>query len=537
MSSLRSAKWDPSTPAFNSYENGAPLTTDYNLNTDGRFPGILQLGPLLTTIALNAADGAAPSVTNVKRGVFSESMETEDYLAVIRGKRLATVATSTRTLTSDGTATAFSDNAVWIHFSKAEAGTEFLSVPLTGTGIEQEVTAIGGASYTFTANNESIINRVLGSNTSRDAGGQVFGLGVTASVENTVRSNSITGAVTPDASAWVERSLLTGPNVTFTGIAWWNNFIYVGTNNGPYYVNDDFQAFQLRIPEAANAASANNCSGMFAWSKLGVVIPMERETRLFVGPDGVRMGPEAFDNNTSIVRGRITGGDANELWAMVPVYNPFTDQTFLCAIRPRMGKENSIHRAPVSYFPIAKLTDGHECQMVKWAGTKGSVANGTWYCGDDDDLVWFVEGKTDRFPDDTALTYAASGTWYGTEIRRDPDKEKKPVCLIFETANCAVSNETVTVNFRYIDRTGTARTTTGGVTVTTNGKQIIPWPKDMEFWATRFRPEIALARGATTTNTPRVIGDFEVIWEERDAMNVEGMYFDMATGAMKVGAR
>ena len=533
----KSARWDPSTPAFNSYEtsDGAPLTTDYNLSTDGRFPGILQLGPLLTTIDCAAADGAAPSVTNVIDMVFSETMETEDYLMASRGKRPAMIATSTRTLSSNGTATAFAANADRRSvFTLAEAGTEEISVPITGNNAYQVITAISGASHTFTPNNEAIVNHIFGKNTSKDAAGQVFGFGLTAAIENTVRSNPITGVVTMDASAWVERSQMTAFYLKYTGVAWWNNFIYVGANIGPFYVNDDFQAFQLRIPEAANSPNDKNCVAMFAWSKLGVVIPMLRETRLFINAEGVRIGPEAFENNTSPIRGRMTAGDANELWAMVAIYNQFTDQTYICAMRPRMGKENSIHTNQVSYFPIAVLTAGHECEAIRWGGTKGGVSRGTWYIGDDDDVDWCIEGLSDRFPDDTGvLTYAASGTWVGTEKRFPISEEKKPRYVSFETANCAVGNETVNIQFTYVDRTGTSRTTTGMVTITRNGKQIVEVPKAMQFWATRFKPVVTMARGATTTNTPRLIGDIEVIYEFREAGDVGLHYFDFASGTLR----
>ena len=531
------AVWKLSTPALNSFENTSgggegPLTTDYNLGTDGRFDGILQLGPLLTAIDLAGANGASPSVTNVKRGTFSESMEATDFLAVIRGKRLATISTASRLLTSDGTATAFAADATDIYFSKSENGTEELSVGISGNNAYQVVTAIGGASYTFTANNEAIVNHVFGSNTSKDAAGQVFGFGMTAGIENTVRSNAIVGAITMDASTWAERSVMTVANLAFTGVAWWGNFIYLGTSAGPMYVNDDFQAFQLRIPEAAYSPNASNCKGMFTWSKLGVVIPMGRECRWFVGENGRSMGPERFDTNTSPVQGRITAGDANELWGMVAVYNPFLDATYLCAIRPRQGKEEYLHTNPVSYFPIAKLTDGHECEMVRWAGTKGGVTNGTWYIGDDDNVQWFIEGRNNHFPSDTTCTFSTEGSWYGTELRRAPGMEKRPRVLIFETESCTAT-ETVTVNFTYRDRTGQSKTTSSDIVVTRNGRQVISIPEDKLFWGTRFRPEIVFARGTTTTLTPRVVGDLEVIYEEREAGNVDRMYFDYASGELR----
>ena len=89
------------------------------------------------------------------------------------------------------------------------------------------------------------------------------------------------------------------------------------------------------------------------------------------------------------------------------------------------------------------------------------------------------------------------------------------------------------IQFTYVDRTGTSRTTTGMVTITKNGKQIVEVPKAMQFWATRFKPVVTLARGATTTNTPRLIGDIEVIWEYREAGDVGLRYFDFASGTLR----
>ena len=72
--------------------------------------------------------------------------------------------------------------------------------------------------------------------------------------------------------------------------------------------------------------------------------------------------------------------------------------------------------------------------------------------------------------------------------------------------------------------------------VSGNGRQVVDVPKDMEFWATRFAPVVTMARGGTTTLTPRLVGDVEVVYEEREAANVSKRYFDFDAGEMRTHA-
>lgn len=503
---------------LNSYQTkGGPLTWSYATNVDTRF-NVVQLAPLRTSIDLSTSQAGG---TNARAMCFSEGITTDtaELLVIGNGTKLSTVRLDTRAMTSDGSASAFSSAVTDLIVTKAANGTQEISAALAAN-IYQVITAFASGSYTASANNESIINRIFGKGPSFEADGQVFGLGQASSVENIVRHNVLTGTVTMDGSAWATRVIMSASNLTYTGFALDGSIILIGTTDGVYRYNNEHFVFIPLMPSLT--PSDNNCKNMEYWEKLGTVIPLERETRLSVGLDGYSIGPERFFNNTSPVQGRVASQAYNEQWGYWAVYNKFADVTYLCAVRPR--EPHALHSNPVSIYPMMKLTDGVECDSLVFAGYKGSVTSPTWYHGEDGNVSWFIEGRNQRHPDDTACTYAASGSLYTTEVTESPDKDKLPRAIKIVTSGCS-STETITITQRYKDKFGVAQSVALAV-VNANGTQFIDIPEMKQIQTARFYLEVALARGATTTNTPRIEPmddtDILLICDEVDATDQSG---------------
>jgi len=390
--------WQPDTPSYNSFEDTrggqGPLTTNYTDGCDGRFRGILQLGPLGTSVDLSAAGG---TTANANSGSFSEGIDANEKLVVIRGTKPALIKLSTRLNVADGSGAALGAAGTDSIYTYSAGGTEEISVA-TGDNSYEVFTALpdtGG--YTKSTNNESIHNQIFGRVGSKNAAGQIVGLGFASNIQNIVRTNILTGSTTMDGSAWSTRETLSGFKGIFTGFAFVNGTWYIGTDAGPYYLNDDFQTFEPLLPSLTR--STNNCVNMREHPSLGVIIPLERAVRIFRSiNDNDNVGPDQFWNNTSPVQGRLTAQCYSDQWLYWAIYNSITDVTYICAVRPR--RAGDAHSNKLSYYPILTVS-AKDTWFMEYAGTKGSQANPTVYYGRDSDAGWFIEGRGNRFPDDT----------------------------------------------------------------------------------------------------------------------------------------
>ena len=522
---MKMAEWFISgQPGLNSYESeSTPLSWAYATGVDTRFPGVVQLAPLITALDFTAQHDNA---TNTRAIAFTEGITTDTAeLGVFAcGRRLVAVRLDTRIVTSTASAAAFSSAVTDLEVTKNKAGTQELSACLE-SNIYQVVTAfdVATTTYTASANNESVINRFISKGDSYEADGQVFGLGQTSSIENTIRHNVLTGTVAMDASAWATRATIGGPNITFTGFALDGPFAIVGTNYGPYKFNNDHQVFQPMLPELLGSPSTNNCKGMRAWSKLGVVIPLERETRLSSGLESKSIGVERFPTNLSPVYGRVTAQGYSEQWGIWNYYNPVADQSYLCWVRPRQPWE--YHSNPVSIFPMLALDAGVECEAIEWAAKKGGTTNDTWYVGLDNDAGWMVEGRHFYGPSDTNCTYAASGTIYLSALTRSPGTDKQVKHITFETDGCS-STETITPTITWSDKFGQAQSVALPA-INSDGFHIITITDEKMVNNESFALELAFARGGTTTNTPRIVrrrrqSDIQVWYTETPARDRNG---------------
>jgi hypothetical protein len=330
----------------------------------------------------------------------------------------------------------------------------------------------------------------------------MYGVGRgTGTPENLIVTNVLSGTVTMDASAFSTIATVSGEAFTFTGIVTDGDQLIPLTSNGPYYLNETFRQFMALIPELDN--NTNNGLGSAVWSLLGTLMPLTRSLRLQRNFRAQSVGPEVFDSNNTPVQGRCTALWFSDRWGYAAFYNDVTTITYICAFRER--EEGDGHNHPISWFTLNTGAAAMDCEFGIYAGTKGSQTSPTVYVGQDANAAWFLEGRMSFFPNDTLMTYASTGTWYGTQMRAPQDALIQEIW--YRTSNCtspAASGENVTPVLAYVDHLGNDQTVTGPA-MQSNGLHVWKLPDPIR--ASWFAPRMVLLRGATTTNTPKVLGD------------------------------
>jgi len=322
----------------------------------GQRKAALILSTLINVVSLAAAGGTAATTNGVE---LSSTMNATLFAYFIRGTKWGKVQVSNMTLISDGTETALAEAATSIVYSRNVGGTptQTIAIGMDNTAY-RVITAVGaGATDTHSANNESVINRIMGTGTPAAQAQRMIGLGRSGAAntgQDTVRGNSLTSTVDMDASAWATIDQIGPDAVTFTGLCVDTDRVIVGTSRGPYYVDPNFNHFRAGMDGLGD--SSNNCHAMTDIPWLGTVIPLEKGARLqknLQSEGGV--GPERYRQNSSPVQGRITGIAYNQAWGYFNVYNPVTLETYLCAVQPR--QPGDWHNQRLSYYPIATFTN------------------------------------------------------------------------------------------------------------------------------------------------------------------------------------
>lgn len=492
-SRVQVVEWDTVGPCLQSYENTAfgagRLGLDYTDNMDSRWD-VLVLGPQINTVDCGAAGGTAANSNSI---ALSEGMNGTKYFYVGRGTKWAKIQASNMTLISDGTETATAQRVTGMLYTKNAAGTEEIAVFLASGTYQVITTVSGGATDTFSANNETIANRVGNygwpGNTIIGAGGQV------------IRHNVLTGSVGMDASAWQTRATVVGPNYTPTSIALDSDKIIIGTSNGPLYFDNDFQEFRFLIEEIANDPDTypHNCRAMTTWFPLGVMIPTRKGLRWFRNGIGAPCGPEVYQQNNSPVQGYFTALWGGENWLYGAIYNPSDDLTYIVAGRPpRAGEPFQEHS--MTWYPLAKLASGIECEFLRNIERYGGRDRETVVGGYDDDVLWFTLGNVAREIDDANYRFATAGDAYFTEMRRENHRDIYPAWFEFETDDCS-SSQTVTlsvsVNGGTYEQIGSAAASDGWHRFKVSASEGI------RGW--RIKPKLSFATGSTSAS-PKVIG-------------------------------
>lgn len=496
------AEWRPYGAALLSYEDmaspsGGFLGVDYTQNVDTRWRPQVMLGPAINTVDCGSAGGTAADSSGM---ALAGPMNATLYAYVIRGTKWAKIQASNMSLISDGSETALAEAATSIIYARNADGsaTGQIAIGMDNTAYRIITTVSGGVTDTHSAH-ASVINRIMGHAAESGAVARVIGMGRSGAAGTgsiTVRSLELTSATTMSGGTWSTIDTIGPADVTFTGFAMDDDFMIVGTDRGPVYVDGVFSRFRFMFPEIGQ--DSNNCKQMTFIPWMGVVCPMATSTMLIKGLQvKTSIGPERFPTNTSPITGRCTGVADAGRYAYMAIYNPIVDDTYICAVRPAEAEDR--HDQDYSYFPVAHFIDT-SANFLRDIGTGGGVRTSpTMMGGYNDDVFWFTRGTVDREPDDSNYRFATSGTLYLTEMRRQPDWEKEVEYIEFETASCS-STETLTVKLS-IDGATAEQV---GVPVTTNGYQRINAPRGM-FRGTRIKPQVVFASGANTTS-PKLEG-------------------------------
>lgn len=384
-----------------------------------------------------------------------------------------------------------------------------------------------------------------------NSGGQkarTFGVApdrIVALAGNVAAGNILTGAVTMSAPNWNTVATITGrqTNLRLNGFALDADLWVLLTSNGPYMLDQATGDFFPLIPEQDNDDESGRNPAQ--WFPLGAIIPARDGLRFQKSLLGESIGLEVYRANTSEVQGRPMGAAGTTRWLYVPFYDDANDNTYIVAFRFREAGDP--HPTRLQPFPIAKLS-GVRCQFLQNIGTvNGRRTNQTIIGGHDSDMLHFLLGRTSREIDDANYVFAASGDLDLTLLMRDPGVVKDLEACELQTQG-ASGDETVTVkiapdptDFQPADAdyetlegtqewprgdttvSGAARGDTMNGVVTTNGHQRILFIGDDRKpldWAScrSFKPRLSLARGGTTTLSPKLTGTFRVYYATRPRM-------------------
>lgn len=525
---LKIAEWQPWGAALLSHEDGPNggagfLGVAYTDNVDTRWHGMACLGPKMNTLDCSARGGTVANMNDFAVAPISMNAN-GPFLYGSGGTKWAKISltggTSALTLASNGTEGAMAEATTSCLYTKNAAGTEEISFGMDNTAYRVITTVGNTTTDTDVANASSYKARIIRPASSDSGARQIALLGRgTGTAMNIAGQNTLSGTVTMATPTPTTRATIGGEAITFTAFALDGDKWILGTSNGPYYLDADFQSFRPLLDELDN--DVLHCAQMHIWGVLGpsVVIPLRRSMRLLRYLQGKSAGPEVFRQNHTPVTGSVTAFAASERWAYMPIYNPVTDQTYVCAVRPAIAGD--WHSYPLSYFPIATLGAGVESRAAIFTGTQGNTARTMpmVVLGYDSDIAYFNEGRVDYFPNDTGYTYALSGTLYLTQMEREPDSYKKLAYFDIETENCSAT-QTVTLSVAVTDRYGNASTIQVGGPITSNGIHRLrvteSFPIDM---ARTIEPRVAFSTGAATAS-PMIVAPIRMAYELRP-MNID----------------
>lgn len=508
----RVLRWNPRQPHFQSVlpASSGTLGTEYGDGVDTRWPDQVTLGPYIQSLDLSSAGGTPANVNGI---CDSGGMNGTKYIYLIRGTKWAKVQASNMTLISNNTETALGEAATSILRTKNAAGTEEISIGMPGTAYRCITTVSGGATDTHSANNETLIHRIMAQAFPSTL---VFG---GAGNSQIIRSNDLTSNGM-DASAWLARQTVSGENITFTGFALDGKYWLIGTSNGPYVFNNDDLRFRPIVDEIDNSLNASssgwqNCTNMLYWSFAGVLVPLRKRLRRVSNVyDGQSVGPEAFARwNRSPIGGYASALAGTDEWLYAVFYNPITTVSWLCAARPR--QDGDWHPNFLSWYVLAQLSSA--CDAMRYIGQLGGRTLPTLIGGAGSNAIFWGEGRTGVYPDDTSYPYAASGTLYLSKARFGPSQRATLKSVRFKTANLQ-SDRTLAVNVVVDGRSAAAF---GGSLNDANsaydGWHVIYDRTGQQYDGEEFQLQVVFTgSSAGATTSPKIVGDIEATFDVRD---------------------
>lgn len=518
-SALMHADWQVWGPQLNSIEDVAAesqegfLSTDYTADCDTRWAPSLYLGPLVTVLTCSTYDAGA-ATANANGIALSGTMNATLFLYIIRGRPVAKVKFSDMTLANPGTVITLAEAGTDILYTKSDAATQEISIFMLATAY-QKITAVGtpNAADTNAVNTAGTIQRVAFVAPDR----------ISAMLGQVLQGNVLTGGVTMGTPTWTTNATLYGKAILPTGFGMDGDVLIIGTDTGPWAIDPAYNRFYPIMPELDQ--NSQNCVGMSNWYPLGLIIPLAGGLRYQRYGQGESIGPNRWLMNTSPIQGYPTGSSGSDKWLYIPWYNPVTTDTYILAGRPREAGEQ--HPYKMSWFCISKRT-AKAVNFIRHLGTQNAVRTlPTVVMGDNANIAWFSEGRGQRGPDDTSYTFAASGTWDGTDMRRYPHMLKDIEAAVLETRT-ANANQTVTLGFSgdhgvsFTSLTGALTTPLNGV-VNTNGRQRLLFiddtnvPLSASVGLYTIKPRLTLATN-TSAASPRVEGLLRIYYRLRPIM-------------------
>lgn len=498
-------EWEVHGAALNAQEptDGGRLTVSFTENVDTRFHEYAMLGPLVNTVDCSPAGG---TTANANGAALSHGMNATEYLYVTRGTKWAKIQMSNFSLISDGSETALSEKATDILYTESSNGTEEISIGMAATEYQVITAVSGGVTDTHSANNDGQVCRVFGR-----MGGEASKPRIAGANGQKILQNTLQDSVTMDSPTWQIRATFPG-DITPTSIALDGTFWIPGTDEGPYYLNNDFQVFTPLIPEIGK--DEDNCRIQKQYTFMGLLQGLTTGTRVQNAvTSGQSVGPEVFETNSSPIQGRMTGFAATERWGYMALHNDVDGDTYICAIRPRQF--GAWHNKPLSFYPLIKLTST-ACEFMAFTDKAGGRTNPTMVGGSDDDVIWFTLGRIANEYEDGNYQFASSGAWYGTEMTRERLYDKNPKVFELETEGCD-SGKTVTVKLK-VDGEDAVRC---GSPITKNGLQRVKVPTRLQ--GRRFQPVLEFATD-NSSQSPKVRGALRMKYD-RYPVEVDGRAF------------
>lgn len=499
------AEWRLDSPAFFSYEEeDGFLGVDYTDGVDHRFKGITTLGPLLNSIDLSAV-GGTPADANGQSEITGPS--SVEYAHIIRGTDPAKVQLSNMTVFDP--AVSLAEAATGILYTKSTAGTEEVSLFMDNTAY-RVITAVGAgaAADTHSANASANISRIGGYGSPANRVALLGRSGGAGTARNTVRNNILTGAVTMVTPTLSTIATIAGEEMIPTSFALDGDFWIIGTSNGPYFLDKDFGEFRPLIDEIDQ--NAEHCVAMSKYFPLGVIIPLKDGVRFSKNLNGASVGAEKWRGNRSPVHPWVTAAAASNKWLMMMHRNEITSETYQVAWRAAEEEDGALGGHPLVPFVIGKVAANAHSRYLRYTGQRGGRTLPTFMAGRGSNALYFGEGRTAVYADDTAFEYAASGTMHLTELTRLPAWEKEIVGWEMEVEGMA-STETLSVSFTVDGR----ETIPAGV-ASRNGLERWRCPADRQIRGRYIKPQITFARGGTVTNSPKIRkGRFRVFFYRR----------------------
>lgn len=507
------------------------LGVDWGDGVDTRWQNRPSLGPLINTVTLSTYDqtytytntpfdstyaadvglflDGSPVAGNVTAMVVVEGPSTP-YLYILRGQLVSKVRLSDMTVMND------------THVLP-EAGTSMLLSYTADNAPELTVTMAGQPYHVLT------IVRTAPDPDNWSQGqtiARIVGQGAEAVYlldQNVVKRNVISGAVTMANPNPLTLTTIPGQKLIPTGFALDGSLAVLGYDDGPYMLDANEEQFFPEMPELDR--NTEHCRVLTTWFPLGTVVGLRSGARYQRGGSGSSFGPEIIDGNRSNIVGFPTGFSGWERWGYMPYYSEVDSKTYLLAFDPKRNDG----RTPLGMSPYAIANLGtRRSDAVLYIGTvNGLRSRGTVVGGYGQDLYYFTIGSTREELDDSSYAFAASGTLYMTELRRNRGTTVDLEWIQVEASGCAAAR-TLTLAVRVIDTTGSSSVITlnGSVTgvndaITANGRSRRYFVDNSSVPLTtvsgvRVRPQVAYATNTSATS-PVLEGKLLVGYRERPA--------------------